>query len=98
MIEIGGHASIAGDLYVVGQDASAVSLNGNGLSVGGTSDIDEIIEDHLHVTTEDPGFPEVDTSGFAGFATNVVDANTDFSGGQVFTNIRCRSTPPPSTG
>jgi hypothetical protein len=90
-IELGGHASIAGELYVVAQDASSVSLSGNGLSVGGTSDVDEIIEDHLHITTQDPGFPEVDTSAFAGLATNVVDANTDLSGGQVFTNIRIKA-------
>jgi len=97
-IELGGHASMTGDLYVAGQDASSVSLSGHGLSVAGTSDLDEIIADHLHIVEEAPEFPETDTADLAAHATNVVDANTDLGSGQTFTNIRIAAGTNPTFG
>lgn len=91
-IEAGGHAAIAGDLFVATDDASQVVLKGGGLSVGGTSDIDEILQHHVHTETEAPEFPVADAAPFADLATNVVDATTDLSGGgSVFNNIRIKA-------
>lgn len=86
-IEAGGHATVDGDLYITGEDVSGIVLTGGGLSIGGSSDIDEIVDDHVHVGTTDPQFPATDTSPFAALATNVVDGNTDFAGTTTFTNI-----------
>lgn len=90
-IEGGGQASISGDLYVTGEDVDYVLLKGS-VSIGGTSDRDEILADHLYLGTEDPEFPEIDTAPFAALATTIVDANTDLSGaGNVYNNIRIKA-------
>jgi len=87
-IEAGGSAFIDGDLYVTGDDVDYVYLKGGGISIGGTSDYNEILNDHVYLGTEEPDFPEIDTDQFIPLATNLVDSGTDLSGGNTFDNIR----------
>jgi hypothetical protein len=98
-IEAGGHATIAGDLYVTGEDLSYVVLNGSGLTIGGSSDIATILDEHVFLGTEEPEFPEIDTAPLAALATTTIDANTDLSGfGGVFNNVRVKAGTNPSFG
>jgi len=88
-IEAGGHASIGGDLFVTGEEGDYVLIYGNGLSVGGTSDIDEIINNHVHLGVAAPEWPEVDTSPFSALTSSVIDETTNLDGaGLVFNNVR----------
>ncbi len=87
-IEAGGHAFIDGDLYVTGDDVDYVYLKGGGLSIGGTSDYDEILNDHVYVGTQEPDFPEIDTDQFIPLAVNLIDSSTNLNGGNTYSNIR----------
>ena len=90
-IEAGGHATISGDLYITADDVSQVDLSGGGLSIGGSSDIDEILRHHVHPKTEMPEFSETNTDLFADLPTSVIDANTDLDGTNVYTNVRVKA-------
>jgi hypothetical protein len=63
-----GKASIGGDLYLVDKDA-AVSFSGQA-SVGGNSN-SSMREEHIHRGAPEPDFPDVDTSIFLPFVTNI---------------------------
>jgi Tfp pilus assembly protein PilX len=97
-IEAGGHAIVSGDLYVTDKDLDSVLLKGNGLSIGGSSDPQDILANHVFLGTKDPGFPEVNTSPLAPLATHTVDSTTDFNGAKTFTNIRIKAGTNPSFG
>jgi len=87
-ISIGGHATVGGDLYLTAEGEDSIALTGGGLSVGGTSDTAEIIDNHVHRLTEEPDFPELDLTPFSALTTSVIDSNTDLTGpGLVFNNI-----------
>ncbi len=87
-IEAGGQATIGGDLFVTGEEGYVV-LYGSGLSIGGTDDFDEIIEDHVHLGVTDPEWPEVDTTPFPDMTRSVIDETTDLSEPDlVFSNVR----------
>ena len=86
-IEAGGHATITGDLYVTGEDLDYVSLSGGGYTIGGESDPCQILEDHVHVNMDDPGFPEIDITPFVLLTKSIIDSNTDLTGsGLTFNN------------
>lgn len=87
-IQAGGSAFIDGDLYVTGNDVDYVYLKGGGISIGGTSDLYEILHDHVYLGTQEPDFPEIDTARFIPMAVNLVDSSTDLNGGNTFDNIR----------
>ncbi|MDP6545314.1 MAG: hypothetical protein QGH60_15120 [Phycisphaerae bacterium] len=88
-ISIGGSATIGGDLFLTAEGEDSVYLQGGGLSVGGSSDIDEIVGNHVHRLPEDPDFPELDLTPFQNLATTVIDSDTDLSGpGLVVNNAR----------
>jgi hypothetical protein len=90
-IEIGGSATVGGDLYLTADGENSVYLQGGGLSVGGTSDIDEIIGDHVHRLVDEPDFPTLDLTPFTALAATatVVDDTTDLTGqDMVFNNVR----------
>jgi type IV pilus assembly protein PilX len=87
-IEAGGHATVGGDLYVTSDNEGAVRLYGN-LTVGGTSDLEEIMYEHVHTAVDEPEFPEIDVSPFVAMTTSVIDSDTDLNGTSlVFTNAR----------
>ncbi len=75
----GGHATITGDLYVTGSDVDSVYLQGGGVSIGGETDIEIILRDHVFLGTQEPEVPEIDTARFIPLATSVIDATTDLS-------------------
>lgn len=87
-IEAGGSAVIEGDLYVTGSEVDYVYLKGGGLTIGGTSDYDQILNDHVYLGTQEPDFPEIDTDQFIPLAVNLIDSSTDLNGGSTFNNIR----------
>ena len=87
-IAAGGHAMISGDLYVTGEDVDYVYIKGGGISIGGSSDISEIFDEHVFLGTEEPDFPEINTAQYLPLAVHLVDASTDLSGTQTFNNIR----------
>ena len=88
-IEAGGHATITGDLYVTGEDANYVSLTGGGYTIGGESDPDLIITEHVHMDVDEPDFPEIDITPFEPLTTSTIDSNTDLAGsGLIFNNAR----------
>jgi len=88
-ISIGGSATVGGDLFLTADGEDSVYLQGGGLSVGGTSDINEIVGEHVHRLPEEPDFPALDLTPFAALATNVIDSSTDLSGpGLVVNNAR----------
>jgi len=88
-IAIGGSATVGGDLFLTAEGEDSVHLQGGGLSVGGTSDINEIVGNHVHTLPEEPDFPQVDLTPFSALATNVIDSSTDLSGpGLVVNNAR----------
>ena len=98
-IEAGGHGVIGGDLFITGANVDTVVLRGGGLSVGGESDPQEILEHHVHLGVEEPEFPEVDVAPFLAFAVNVIDADTDLGGSGSFDNVVIRrNTNPQFTG
>ena len=84
-ILIKGNCTLDGDISSANPD-SFFTITGSP-SIGGTTDPEEIM-DHIHVGVGDPVFPEIDTSVFEPFATNVLDAGADTSGDTVLTNIR----------
>jgi len=85
-IEAGGSAFIGGDLSVTGDEGDYVLISGHGLSIGGSSDINEIVAEHVHLGVDDPEWPEVDISPFVPMATNTLSSSSP-SGG-TYTNIR----------
>lgn len=86
-IDAGGSATIDGDLYVTGDESSSVHLYGGGLSVNGETDIDTILNEHVHLDVPDPVFPDVDVSPFKALTTTIIDSSTDLSGSvHVFNN------------
>ena len=88
-ISLGGSATVGGDLYLTADGEDSVYLQGGGLSVGGESDIAEIVENHVHRLPEDPDFPELDLTPFAALATTVIDSSTNLDGpGLVVNNAR----------
>ena len=87
-IQAGGSAFIDGDLYVTGDDVDYVYLKGGGLTIGGTSDYDEILSEHVYLGTEEPDFPVIDTDQFIPLAVNLVDSSTNLNGGNTYNNIR----------
>jgi len=88
-ISVGGSATIGGDLFLTAEGEDSVYLQGGGLSVGGKSDIDEIVGNHVHRLPEGPDFPELDLTPFSALATTVIDSSTDLSGpGLVVNNAR----------
>lgn len=89
-IQAGGHATITGDLYVTGADASYVVLQGGGLTIGGESDLGEIMADHVYLGAEEPDFPPIDTAQFASLPTTIIDSTTPL-GGTTFNNIRIKA-------
>ena len=58
-IELGGHATIGGDLFLVN---SSVDLTGKAMSVGGSDS--STINDHVHNLTEAPDFPTLNLTPF----------------------------------
>jgi hypothetical protein len=95
-IEAGGSAYIGGDLSVTGEEGDYIIISGRGLSIGGTSDINEIVEHHLHLGVDDPEWPEVDISPFVPMAVNVLGSSSP--GGGTYTNIRIPAGTNPSFG
>jgi len=88
-IEAGGHATITGDLYVTGENLDYVSLKGGGYTIGGESDPDLIITEHVHVDVNEPDFPAIDITPFEALTKSIIDSNTDLaSSGLVFNNAR----------
>ena len=88
-ISVGGSATIEGDLFLTADGEDSIYLSGGGLSVGGTSDIDEILANHVHRPPDEPEFPEIDLTPFVSLATSVIDSDTDLTGpGLVFNNVR----------
>ena len=88
-ISLGGSATVGGDLFLTAEGEDSIYLSGGGLSVGGTSDIDEILANHVHRLSDAPEFPEIDLTPFASLATSVIDSGTDLEGpGLVFDNAR----------
>lgn len=95
-IMAGGSATISGDLYVTGEDVDYVYLKGGGISIGGSSDINEIFGSHVFLGTQEPDFPPINTAQFASLAVNTVDASTDLNGTTTFNNIRIAAGTNPS--
>jgi len=86
VIEAGGNATIAGELYACTDDIDAIDLSGN-VKVGGESDEDEILEHHTHLNQEEPEVPELDLTPFPALATTTIDSSTDTNGNLTFTNV-----------
>jgi Tfp pilus assembly protein PilX len=88
-ISVGGSATIGGDLFLTADGEDSVYLQGGGLSVGGESDIEAIVNGHVHRLPEEPDFPVLDLAPFAAMATTVIDSTTDLTGpGLVVNNAR----------
>ena len=79
----GGHATIGGDLFVTTEDANSIVLLGGGLTIAGESDPDLILQHHVNVNVDDPGFPETDIAPFAELTRSIIDSNTDLAGGDI---------------
>lgn len=75
-IDLTGNITLSGDVSIV-NPAGNIRITGNP-HIGG--------ETRIGVT--DPEWPEVDTSGFEPYATNVVGPGTKTSGNRTFENIR----------
>ena len=80
-----GNSQIAGDVSVVNSTASA-TVAGNS-SIGGETGQDAI-DNHVSFDVDSVELPTPETSTFASYATNIVDASTDTHGNQTFENIR----------
>lgn len=97
--QISGNSEIQGEVYASDPDTH-VQLNGS-VKIGGQSmcgsktlpdpDDDDPICDRVHVGIGPVAFPEIDPGQFESFATNPVDASTNTSGDQTFTNIRIKA-------
>jgi len=85
-IAVGGSATVGGDLYLTADGEDSVHLQGGGLSVGGSSDITEIVDNHVHRLPEEPDFPELDLSPFEALATTVIDSGTNLDGPDLVVN------------
>ncbi len=96
-VEVGGSATISGDIYVTG-DSDTVVLKGNSLSVGGESNLLKIMENHVHGATDDPQFPPLDLTPFPPLVKRIVDSTTSVSGGQTWNNIRIKAGTNPNFG
>jgi len=97
-IEAGGHATITGDLYVTGDNADYVLLSGNGLSIGGASDIEDILRNHVFLDVQGADFPEIDAAPFLPFVTGLIDSATNLVNGGTFTNVRVKAGTNPTFG
>ena len=87
-IEVGGSAVITGDLYVTGVDN--INLSGGGLSVGGETDIDTILDDHCHFSVDPPEWPTINIQPFIDAMNNPVTITPDMRSQdypEEFTNI-----------
>ena len=84
-IEVGGSANITGDLYVVGVDS--IKLKGGGLTVGGTSDRDEILAEHCHFSVDPPEWPEINTAQFKALCTTTVSDAKALKSATELTNV-----------
>jgi len=80
-----GSSTLAGDIFTANPD-SYVTVKASA-TVAGTQDPIELAE-HIHIGVGDPDFPEVDTTVFEPFATNVLDSGADTSADIVLENIR----------
>ena len=69
-IEVGGSAVITGDLYVTGVDN--INIATGGLSVGGETDPNIILNDHCHFSVDPPEWPEVNIQPFIDAMTSPV--------------------------
>jgi hypothetical protein len=69
-IDVGGSATITGDLFVTGVDN--INISGGGLSVGGETDIDTILDEHCHFSVDPPQWPEIDIQPFIDAMTSPV--------------------------
>ena len=96
-ISMRGRCTVDGDLSASGS-SSYVSFRGNNNSVGGTSDMNEILTEHVHLGVPDPDFPEVDTSAFEPFATTVIDASWGNLNGGTYNNVRIAAETDPQFG
>ena len=85
-IEAGGSAYIGGDLSVTGEEGDYVLISGRGLSIGGTSEINEIVTEHVHLGVDDPEWPVIDSAPLIPFATNVITSSNPPAG--TYNNIR----------
>ena len=86
-LEVGGNASISGDLFSTG-DSSSIVISGSPTVAGETNPM-TILANHVHTDVAAPDFPETDTAPLAALATNVVDSNTDISvNGLVLNNVK----------
>jgi hypothetical protein len=61
-IEVGGSAEITGDLFVTGVDN--INLAAGGLSVGGETDAQTILDNHCHFSVDPPEWPEINIQPF----------------------------------
>jgi hypothetical protein len=75
-IDVTGHVLISGDAAITNPDGN-VSYKGN-----------SNIEGDIRIGVREPPFPEVDTSIFEPYATNIVDSSTDTSSMTYLENIR----------
>ena len=80
-----GNSQIEGDVSVVNSTAFA-TVAGNS-SIGGETGQDAT-DNHVSFGVDSVELPTPDTSIFASYATNIVDASTDTHGNQTFENIR----------
>ncbi len=88
-IEAAGHATITGDLFLTGKGEEYVYLKGGGFTIAGTSDLDEVLENHVHAGVDAPRFPPINVSQFAPLTTMVIDSETVLTGSDlVFNNPR----------
>jgi hypothetical protein len=79
-----GNLTIDGDIFA-GASGASITVDGSG-TIGGAAMDDDEVQDHLHTGVGETEFPEIDVSPFVPYATNIVDAGTDTSGG-TFENI-----------
>ena len=97
--QITGNTEVQGDIYA-SDPSTKVNLNGS-IKIGGElmcgsktlpdPDDDDPICDHVHVGVGPVAFPEVNPGQFEAFAVNEVNASTNTSGNQTFTNIRIKA-------
>jgi hypothetical protein len=87
-IEVGGSATITGDLFVTGVDN--INIIAGGLEVGGETDIDIILNEHCHFSVDPPEWPEINLQPFIDAMTSPVTitastASNDYP--EEFTNV-----------
>ena len=96
-IELKGDVTIGGDLFLTDEDAT-VNLHGGGggdPSVGGETDADLILSEHVHLV-DPPILPTVDTTIFEALVTDLPDLPNYNSG--TCTNVRIKAGTDPALG